>query len=334
MLYIRTDANEQIATGHVMRCLSIAGEIRENGSDVTFVMADDNMKQFIEQSGFKTMILGTSWNNMDEEVVKLKAFLEKDSSTNQEKDTVYRDINFNKIAKIKNQPVVLVDSYSITQSYFDELSKFAYVVYLDDFGNYYSNIDCIINYSVYAKDLEYDKKYKGTKTKLYLGMEYVPLRKPFRNIKRKTIYNKIENVLFLTGGADTYHIALNFIKEIIAFQDKRIKKLSYHIVCGRYNVDIDEIKQLSEEYDNIILYPYVEHIEELMMKADLAISAGGSTLYELYACGTPTITYSMADNQLSNVKKFDELNIMNYCGDVRDNSFNVQLFITEIVSRL
>lgn len=36
----------------------------------------------------------------------------------------------------------------------------------------------------------------------------------------------------------------------------------------------------------------------LMQKADIAISAGGFTLYELCACGTPTITYCMADNQM------------------------------------
>ena len=31
MVYIRTDANEKIATGHVMRCLTIAEEIIQLG---------------------------------------------------------------------------------------------------------------------------------------------------------------------------------------------------------------------------------------------------------------------------------------------------------------
>ena len=43
----------------------------------------------------------------------------------------------------------------------------------------------------------------------------------------------------------------------------------------------------------------------------------GATLYELCATGTPTITYSFADNQLDNVRQFAEDGIMRYAGDIR-----------------
>lgn len=58
-------------------------------------------------------------------------------------------------------------------------------------------------------------------------------------------------------------------------------------------------------------------IEKYMMEADIAISAGGSTLYELCAIGTPTISYSFADNQLDNVTKFAEDGLIAYAGDAR-----------------
>ncbi|GAE87810.1 hypothetical protein [Acetivibrio straminisolvens] len=38
-------------------------------------------------------------------------------------------------------------------------------------------------------------------------------------------------------------------------------------------------------------------MSEIMLKSDMAISAGGSTLYELCACGTPTLAIVIADNQ-------------------------------------
>ena len=56
-----------------------------------------------------------------------------------------------------------------------------------------------------------------------------------------------------------------------------------------------------------------------MCSADIAISAGGSTTYELAVCGTPTITYALADNQLDNVKKWDSRKLMDYSGDIRNN---------------
>jgi len=54
-----------------------------------------------------------------------------------------------------------------------------------------------------------------------------------------------------------------------------------------------------------------------MQEADLAVSAGGTTLYELCAVGIPAISYSFADNQLYNVKQFDEDGIIEYAGDAR-----------------
>ena len=55
-----------------------------------------------------------------------------------------------------------------------------------------------------------------------------------------------------------------------------------------------------------------------MEEADLAVSAGGTTLYELAAMGVPTITYSFADNQLRNVYQFMEDDLMDYAGDGRE----------------
>lgn len=66
-----------------------------------------------------------------------------------------------------------------------------------------------------------------------------------------------------------------------------------------------------------------------MQKADIAISAGGTTLYELCACGTPTISYAFADNQLDNVKQFQEDGLIDYAGDARidDIAKNVNQYL-------
>ena len=41
MIWIRADANREIGTGHVMRCLSIAAALKQKGEQVCFLTADE-----------------------------------------------------------------------------------------------------------------------------------------------------------------------------------------------------------------------------------------------------------------------------------------------------
>ena len=64
-------------------------------------------------------------------------------------------------------------------------------------------------------------------------------------------------------------------------------------------------------------------MSQLMTECDVAITAGGSTMYELCACSIPMITYSVADNQLAGVKGFAQLGIAKYCGDIRTDDVQI-----------
>ena len=70
-------------------------------------------------------------------------------------------------------------------------------------------------------------------------------------------------------------------------------------------------------FTNVHIHRAVTDMEVYMQRADMAVAAGGTTLYELCAVGTPTISYSFADNQLDNVRQFEEDEIIDYAGDVR-----------------
>lgn len=57
ILYIRVDGNEQIGTGHIMRCLAIAETLRRNKTDVVFIVADTRSESLILNKGFKTIFI-------------------------------------------------------------------------------------------------------------------------------------------------------------------------------------------------------------------------------------------------------------------------------------
>lgn len=291
MIFFRADANEQIATGHVMRCVTIAKELIEMGQEVCFLVADQVSRKVVESQGLATLVLDKKWNDLNQEIPLMCELLRQ-----------YRP------------DWLMIDTYYVTFEYFRELHKWTRIAYIDDLKQFHYECDMLINYSVYASDMNYEKEYSNTK--LLLGCKYAPLRNVFRDLPAHVIREDVQDILLLTGGSDTYHIALNVVHEVMK-QRMKWTSTTFHIVCGRFNLDMPELEKIALEWENIKIYPFVEHIEKLMQKADIAISAGGSTLYELCACGTPTITYSMADNQFRNVEKFAELGLMEYSGDVR-----------------
>lgn len=286
-IYIRADMNEIIATGHIMRCLSIADAAKEQGKETVFITADEKPLEMLQSRGYEPIVLHTDWDNMEEEVGVLLPLIKRMG-----------------ISKL------LVDSYRVTEKYLRTLEEHTEVFYLDDLDAFEYPVSNVICYANYYSQLSYGN-YKGN-TKFYLGTSYMPIRKVFQNCKPKLIKEKIENIMILSGGSDNYHMIEN-IAEL--FKENDI--LQADIICGAFYPDFEGLKEQFAGYGNLHFYQNVSNLEEFMEKADLAISAGGTTLYELSAKGTPTISYSFADNQLKNVRQFDEDGLISYAGDVR-----------------
>ncbi len=287
MLYIRADMNNRVATGHMMRCLSIADAASSLGEEVTFLLADNQALGLIKERGYQSLVLRTPWDDMEAELNVLRKLIWE-----------------HKIGRI------LVDSYQVTPFYLGELKKYTEVFYIDDLDAFHYPADAIICYANYWERFRHKEKYENTK--LYLGMEYIPLREAFSDCGRKEIKPSAEHLLLLSGGSDPYGILDGILGKI---HRERYRRIS--VICGIY---YSNYKQLCEKYkkdDNVRIYQDVPDVARFMQEADMAVSAGGTTLYELCAIGTPAISYAFAENQLGNVEKFDEDGLISYAGDLR-----------------
>lgn len=292
MIYIRTDMNASIATGHVMRCLSIADAAKHIGEESTFILADGQALELIKNRGHHFIVLNTTWNDMESELPVLKNVIQNYS-----------------IQKL------LIDSYQVTPAYLSALSDLLFTLYIDDLNAFHYPVHAIICYAAYWKKFKYKENYIDTD--LYLGASYAPLREVFCQCRRKHIKNTAHRLLLLSGGADTYHI-LETLLDTIEFSCWT----QIDVICGTYHPDYEKLQKKYEYQQNILIHRAVTDIEKYMKQADIAISAGGSTLYELCALGTPAISYSFADNQLDNVNWFQKEQLIDYAGDVRrDNIY-------------
>ena len=290
-IVFRADSNKSIGMGHIMRCLSIADEFKCCDNGIIFVLADQTVRDVVQNRGYEVIDLGSDYKDMDSEL--------------------------DYWPKIDTD-VLIVDSYFVTASYLLALkNKTKKLVYIDDIYSLAYPVDILINYNAYGDFIDYDTLYKTAgipKPVLLLGPTFAPLRTMFRGVEKKEQKKHVQDVLISTGGSDELHVALLTARYLV---EKEYDQYIFHFLVGALNTDKEIIRQLVESRNNIILHENVTDMKALICSMDLAISAAGSTLYEICACGVPLITYVIADNQIPGAKAFEKLGLGVNIGDLR-----------------
>lgn len=264
-LGIRADGNSQIGMGHIIRCLSLAEEFQKNGDRVLFISNDPVGIEKITAAGFRSVPAGGD-----------------------EIEAIAR------IVAAENLQILILDSYEANREYLLALKqKIDLLCYIDDLNQFANPAEIIINGNYAAERMGYCQQFPSQIQ--LLGVEYNLIREEFKALPRATVKPRIERILITMGGSDVANLSGKLIE--ILRKDPGLAQVSLDVVIGAGNPRRDELETLSRKYSNLYLHYNVRRMSELMCQADLAISAGGSTLYELCACGTPTLTVIVAANQ-------------------------------------
>lgn len=292
---IRADANETIGTGHIMRCLTIADVLRRQGKELIFIVADNRSRSIIENKGFKAICLNSQWDDLGQETEKLTNLLQ-----------------------VNNAEKLLVDSYYVTFDYLNWLRENVFTAYIDDMCSVAYPVDLVINYNIYANKEKYRQLYQNSelKPKFALGCGYAPLRKEFSDI-HKEINPYITRILVTSGGTDNFNVTGHLVERFL--QEKFFGNIEFYFVLGRFNKNIDILKSKYGKYKNIHLLINIPDMAKYMKLCDIAITAGGTTTYELFASGIPSIMYTLADNQLNIARTVSAMGVIPWAGDVREN---------------
>lgn len=292
IIYVRADANEEIGTGHVMRCLSLAKRITELGGRVVFITADCKPCKMIQEKGYETICINSQWNDLDKETEKMIVLCH------------------NRVIK-----KLVIDSYFVTETYLESLGKITQTIYIDDLDKFIYPVNMLVNYNFYAGDIGYESKYRLRPTKMLLGTGYVPLRKEFENIPERK-FKGINKILITSGGTDKYNMIGNILGRLL--NNMQYKDVDMYCILGKFNINYDKIRQEYGNFLNVHLFKNVSNMEFFMTNCDLCITAGGTTIYELCACGIPSILYSIADNQIKLSEKVSSMGLFVWTGDVRN----------------
>lgn len=299
----RADGNSKIGWGHVMRLISIASAYTDRGNKCVFACADNSMVDIINSYGFRTVVLNSDYTKMIDE---LPVFL--------------------KLIDSEKPDLIFFDSYFVNYDYLNSFKGVFKTVYIDDVFSFPYPVDYLVNYNIFASKDKYEKLYEGNDIpQLFLNTFYAPLRKEFREID-KVFSDKVRNAFISVGGSDEYGLVLKILKRL-SEDDELIRNRYYHFILGSFEPDRDAILDMAEKHEWICIHEKVKNMVDVMKICDVAVSAAGSTLYELSACRVPTITFVLADNQKDGAKGFQDIGLMLDAGDIRENNYRVDEII-------
>jgi len=266
-LTIRADATVQMGSGHIMRCLALAQAWRARGGEVTFLSACENagLRQRIEQAGCAFVAIPKPHPDPG------------DLSTT---------LDF--LAKQSQPQWMVLDGYHFTPDY-QAMLRGARLLVMDDMAaleRYHADI--MLNQNSHAPHLSY---HTGPDTLLLLGTRYALLREEFSTVSPREPESTARKVLVTLGGSDPDNATLKVIRALRQLADIEAK-----VVIGPANPHAERLRQAADGSTVELLYN-VTRMPELMAWADVAVTASGSTCWELLYMGLPSAVIVLAENQ-------------------------------------
>ena len=272
---LRADGGPGLGGGHIMRCLALAQAWSETGGRAVFcaAMLAPSLRQRLVEEGFSCVAVdATAGSNTDAEATIAAA-------------------------RSLGARVIVVDGYQFPIEFHRRLRDAGLkIAALDDNGEIGGYVDdLVINQNRHASPALYAQR--AGHTRLLLGTEYALLRREFRSWQGppRTFPALARSVLVTLGAADP----LNVTADVIACIGPALAAdTEIVVVVGGSNPHADAIATAATQLPHcrLVRDPGGE-MARLMAAADLAVCAGGSTMWEMACMGVPFIPIVIAENQ-------------------------------------
>jgi UDP-2,4-diacetamido-2,4,6-trideoxy-beta-L-altropyranose hydrolase len=190
---------------------------------------------------------------------------------------------------------LVVDHYALDHRFETPLrAACQYIMVIDDLADRTHDCDVLLDHNFYHdQNQRYLCKVPPT-CQLLLGPKFALLRSEFREM-RKTIpvrSDSVRNILVFFGGVDSQNFTSLALQVLIDLNFTA----TVDVVIGKQHPDKENIQQLCAE-QNFTCHVQTHHIASLMAKADLAMGAGGTAVWERFCMGLPSVCIATADNQ-------------------------------------
>lgn len=280
----RCDAGHapEIGTGHITRSKTLANNLIENGllgrNDIIFYTRNDpgyNLGiDYLAGSGFEYQVFS---NN------------ELDANSSSELN----------VLKNSNAILIIMDRLETTDDLMKGVSSSGKkIITFDDYGSGRVCADLAIS-AIFDDVCLYDNLVRGYEYLVLSGSRFCPL----------PVKKNVTKIVATFGGHDTRNLCQFFLENSLKIPDS----CSVDIILGNCKKSLlqkymyyTQAKEIDHKFK---FYVYPENFHEIITKADLAITSGGLSIFEVLACGVPTIGLPQYEHQLRTIENLRDAGI-------------------------
>jgi UDP-2,4-diacetamido-2,4,6-trideoxy-beta-L-altropyranose hydrolase len=313
---LRADASVSIGTGHVIRCLTLADALKILGADVSFVSRahEGNINDVIADHGFEVVrlpaplrgfhaadsrgyatSLGALWQ---EDVEQMRAAVDR---TGMKPDWL------------------VVDHYGVDRNWELALAGTAQrLMVLDDMADRVHDCDLLLDqnfdnplHARYAQLLP-------ARARQLLGTRYALVRPEFKRYRAAALARRngqVSRLLVSMGGTDPRN---DTEKAVAGIAMSKSRTLAVDVIVGSSNPHLQGIRKACQRAARVTLHVQTARMAELMMNADFAVCAGGSTTWERCVLGLPALVAVQSSDQLAIAKTLEQKGAHRFLGLAAD----------------
>lgn len=310
-IVFRTDASAQMGTGHLMRCLTLASELRERGAASLFVCRHlpSSMATQLEQQGHQLRRLTSLAQPIAEDCPLAHADWLGTSWCADAEEA--RDA----IAGLAFVPDwLVVDHYALDARWERALRPSAKrILVIDDLGDRMHDCDCLLDQNMHSMPAARYQGKVGDTCRLLLGPRYALLRPEFAAVrmKRQGRHGAPRRVLVFMGGIDSANATQTVVRGVLALS---AENLELEIVTTDANPNLAALHVEFGVLPNVGITVDAHDMAQRIAAADIAIGAGGGAMLERACLGLPTLTISIAENQEAGAESLGLIGATLYLG--------------------
>ncbi len=307
-IVIRVDSSSRIGVGHVMRCLTLANQLKSEEHRIVFLCKQQqgDVNNIIKESGFEVELLSKPAFDISyeqNESLWLGCHFKDDAKECQQKIS---------LLKLKPVDLLIIDHYSLDHKWQNLLMPYCKkIMVIDDLANRKHVCDILLDQTFGRSQSDYGGLTPQYCMKL-VGNEYILLRDEFKILRKKsqkrrklyiTEYNKKHsngpvpaNIIITMGGSDPENLSQ---KALLAIEKltQQTRKITTKVVISSQSKHLGTLALFCQNNTWASLIIDSKSMAELMLTADIAIGACGGTAWERCALGLPCLTTVNAENQ-------------------------------------